>query len=70
MKQKYIHRKQTCGCQRGGVGWEFGVSRCKLVYTGWINNKVLLYRTGEYIQNPVILNHNGKEHKKNVYIYV
>ena len=29
-----------------GVGrrmeWEVGVSRCKLLYTGWINNKVLL----------------------------
>ena len=26
--------------------WEFGISRCKLLYTGWINNKVLLYSTG------------------------
>ena len=23
--------------------WEFGTSRCKLLHTGWINNKVLLY---------------------------
>ena len=30
--------------------WESGVSRCKLLYTGWIKNKVLLYRTGNYIQ--------------------
>ena len=22
--------------------WEFGISRCKLAYIGWINNKVLL----------------------------
>ena len=42
---------------RGGMNWEFGVSRCK--YTEWINNKVLLYSTGNYIQYPVI-NHNGK----------
>ena len=30
----------------GGVGWEFGVSRCKLLHTEWINNKVLLHSTG------------------------
>ena len=28
-----------------------------------INNKVLLYSTGNYIQYPVI-NHNGKEYEK------
>ena len=52
----------------GGKDWEFGVSRCKLLYREWINNKVLLYSTGNYIQNPVI-NHNGKEYEKE-YIYV
>ena len=30
---------------RGGEGWEFGVSRCKLLYIRWINNKILLYNT-------------------------
>ena len=45
----------------GGVDWEFGISGCKLLYTAWINNKVLLYSTGNYIQYPVI-NHNGKEY--------
>ena len=30
---------------------------------GWINNKVLLYIMGNYIQHPVI-NHNGKEYEK------
>ena len=34
---------------RGGKDWKFGISRCKLVYIGWINNKVLLYSTGNYI---------------------
>ena len=53
----------------GGLHWEFGVSRCKLLYMGWINNKVLLYSTGNYIQYPVI-NNNGKEYKKNVYMYI
>ena len=27
----------------GGMEWEVGVNRCKLLYTEWINNKVLLY---------------------------
>ena len=47
----------------GGKDWEFGISRCKLLYIGCINNKVLLYGTGNYIQYPVI-NHNGKECEK------
>ena len=46
-----------------GMEWEFGVSRCKLVYIEWINNKVLLYSTVNHIQYPVI-NHNGKEYEK------
>ena len=60
-KQTRRHREQTCGCQGGGGGmhWEFGVSKCKLVYTTWINNKILLYSTGNYTQYPVI-NLNGK----------
>ena len=55
--------KGTVG--RGGMDWKFGVSRCKLVliYIEWINNKVLIYSTGNYIQYPMI-NHNGKELKK------
>ena len=32
-------------------------------YIEWINNKVLLYSTGNYIQYPVI-NHSGKEKEK------
>ena len=69
MKQKetYRYREQTCGCQgEGGWGkdeWEVGVSKCKLLYTERINNKVLLYSTGNYIQYPMI-NHNGKEYEK------
>ena len=47
----------------GGMDWEFGISRCKVLYIEWINSKVLLYSTGIYIQYPVI-NHNGKEHEK------
>ena len=47
----------------GRTGWEFGVSRCKLLCIEWIDNKVLLYSTGNYIQYPGI-NHNGKEYEK------
>ena len=45
-----------------------GVGRCKLLHLEWIN-KVLLYSTGTYIQHPVI-NHNGKEYKKTVYMCI
>ena len=51
------------------MDWDFGINRCKLLYREWINNKVLLYSTGSYIQDPVI-NHNGKEYKKRMYICV
>ena len=45
------------------MDWEFGVSRCKLLHIEWMDNKVLLYSTGNYVQCPEI-NHNGKEYKK------
>jgi len=41
----------------GGIDWELGVN--KLLYVEWINNRVLLYRTGNNIQYPLI-NCNGK----------
>ena len=53
----------------GRESWEVGVSRCKLLYIEWINNKILLYSTDNYIQYPMI-NHNGKEYFLNVYIYM
>ena len=46
-----------------GMDREFAVGRCKLLHLEWINNKVLLYSTGNYIQSPGI-NHNRKEHEK------
>ena len=51
-----------------GLDWDLGISRCRLVYIEWINNKALLYSTGNCIQYLVI-NHNGKNMKKNVYMY-
>ena len=62
----YLWLPRGRGCE-GGMDWEFGISRCKLLYIEWVN-KVLLYSTGNYIQYPVI-NHNGKEYKNNVYMY-
>ena len=53
---------------RGGIYWEFAISRHILLYTEWINNKVLLCSTGNYVQYPMI-NHNGKEYEKEC-IYV
>ena len=51
----------------GGRDWEFGISRCKILYVEWINKKVMLYITGNYIQYPMI-NCNGKNIKLYVYI--
>ena len=67
-KQTRRHGEQTCGCQEGGMmgvegRWEFGISRCKLLHIGWIKDKVLLYRIGNYI-HYLVINHNGKEYKK------
>ena len=45
MSQK---KKKTKNETLGGMDWEFGISRCKLLYIGWINSKVLLYSTGIY----------------------
>ena len=79
MKQKETHRRreQTCvsqggGRAGGGKDWEFEISRYKLLFVEWINIKVLLYRTGNYIQYPII-NHNSKEYEKgciNIYLYI
>ena len=63
LSKKQTHKEKTCGCKgKWEMGWEFGLSTCKLLYIGWIN-KVLLYGTGNYIQYPVI-NHNRKEYEK------
>ena len=70
-KQTHRHRKQTYGYQRGKGGrinQEFGISKYILLYIKQVNNKALLYSTGNYIQYPVI-NHNGKGHEK-VCIYI
>ena len=57
------------GCGGGGKEVEFATNRYKLLYTEWINNTVLLYSIGNYIQYPVI-NHSRKEYEKGIYIYI
>ena len=66
MKQKQTprYREQTKGCQEGfggGKDWECGINRCTLLCVREINNKILLYSTGNYIQYAGI-KHIGKEH--------
>ena len=55
-KQTHRHGQQTCGCQggRGGMDWEFGVNRCKLLHLEWQDNEVLMYSTGNYVQSHVM----------------
>ena len=57
---------------KGGVGewdWEFGISRYELLYIGWINNKILLYSTGNYSQ--YLWNLNQKEYENEcIYTYI
>ena len=66
METTYISIKgQTCGFQggSGGMDWEFEVDRCKLSHLEWINNKVLLYSTRNYIRSPVT-NHIRQEYEE------
>ena len=61
VESRLIVVKREAGWGRYGVGvW---VSRCKLLYVEWINNKVLLYSTGNYIQYSMT-NHNAEEYLK------
>ena len=45
--------------RESGMDWEFGVGRCKLLHLEWINNEVLLYSSGNYIQSLGI-EHDGR----------
>ena len=49
---------------RGRDDLEFGISGCKIFYIEWVNNKVLLYSTGNNICYPVI-----NQMKENIYIF-
>ena len=65
-------RKSAYGYQRAkeveGINSEFGISRHKQLYFKKINNKVLLFSTGNCIQYLIII-YNGREPVK-LYIYL
>ena len=70
-KQAHRHREQTHG---GSGDWEFAVSSTKLLYKEWVNNKVLLYSTGELYSISCNKPH-GKEYEKecvctHIYVYI
>ena len=74
-KQNQGHREPTGMCQ-GDMGLGKGGSGSMRLadvsfYIEWINNKVLLYSTENYIQYPMI-NHSGKRIflKECTYMYV
>ena len=70
-KQTCRHRKQTYSYQsgKGRINQEFEINRYTLLYIKQINNKNLLYSTGNYIQYLVIT-YNGKEFEKEKDIYI
>ena len=47
IKNRLVVAKRVGGGR--GMDWEFEIRRCKLVYIEWINNKVLPYSPGNYI---------------------
>ena len=47
---------------RGGKDWKSGISRGKRLCMQWMNSKVLLNSTGNYIQYSVT-NYEGKEYE-------
>ena len=64
--RRLMHTEQAAVAkeeEEWGEDWDCEFGRCELVHIGWTNNKALRYRTGNYIQYPVI-NHNGKEDEK------
>ena len=70
-KKTHRHREQTCGCQGGGRReWDrLGVwgDQMQPITFSIMNNKVLLYSTGKYIQYPRT-DHVEKEYfKKNAH---
>ena len=75
-KQTHKHRKQTCGYKKGKVGGDKLGNSDQQIHTiiYKINNKDLLYSTGNYIQY-LIITYNRKESEKEyihlcIYIYM
>ena len=70
MKQTLRYREKNVGHQGEGTDWKFGVNRCKLLFIECINNKVLLYSTGNYIQYPVISQNEVEYEKGYMYVFI
>ena len=62
MADRLVAAKGKAGM--GRMDWEFGISRCKLVYIEWVNNKETLFNI---LQQTVMENHMEK---KKIYRYV
>ena len=45
-----------------------GFNRCKILHLEWINNKILLYSTGNYIQSLGIQQEKDDIRKECIYI--
>ena len=55
----------TKGGRGGRINQEFeiNINTILLIYKKQINNKIVLYSTGNYIHYPIV-KHNGKEYEK------
>ena len=53
IENRFVAAKGEVGLGRDGIG----ISRCKLLYREWKNDKVLLYSRKNYVQYPLI-NHS------------
>ena len=53
----------------GGMDCNLGIRRCKVLYLEWINNKNLLYSTGNRTEYPV-MSHKGKDYENECTIYM
>ena len=56
------------GKKRGARGvWVWQMQTFTFIHLEWINNKILMYGTGNYIQYPVIME---KTIKEELYMYI
>ena len=66
--ERDLDMEKTCESGGSGMDREFGVGGCKLLHVEWMDNGVLLYNIGKYIQ-PLGIGHDGKYYKKeNIYV--
>ena len=70
VKQKQTHRHVVAKGEGSREKVEGRIRSWGLAVNGeWINSNVLLYSTRKYTQYSVI-NHNGEEYEKDIYIYI